>query len=159
MKENFLVSSNGVLRHFRVHTLITAIFFNYDFSHLLSNLFSIYLAFSIGGSARFAAMYLAGGLLSTGSQVVMFNREYESTSGEVESAHLCINGPQFLNDKTTTSKFTVGAVKCVYHRSELCGWNCFRLQSLDRSKDDYSFVRYCTRKSRFNRYVRVINFS
>ena len=82
MRENFMVSSNGVLRHFRVHTLVTAIFTNYDISHLISNLFSIYIAFTPGGGARFAAMYLAGGLLSTGTQVMMVNREYESISGD-----------------------------------------------------------------------------
>lgn len=81
MSENFLASANGVLGHFRVHTLVTAIFFNHDFSQLVTNLFSIYLSFTIGGGARFAAMYLAGGLLSTTSQVVIPRREFESVSG------------------------------------------------------------------------------
>ena len=82
MSENFLASANGVLGHFRVHTLVTAIFFNHDFSQLVTNLFSIYLSFTPGGGARFAAIYLAGGLLSTTSQVIMPKREFESASGE-----------------------------------------------------------------------------
>ena len=101
-----MVSSNGVLRHFRVHTLVTAIFTNYDISHLISNLFSIYIAFSPGGGARFAAMYLAGGLLSTGTQVMMVNREYESISGDKNESIRRI----FLSELWTENnfKFTCG---------------------------------------------------
>lgn len=69
MRDNFMVSPHGVLREGKVHTLITSIFSHKDPMHLLFNTMGMYsfgmstLAFL--GPARFIALYLGGGLISS----------------------------------------------------------------------------------------------
>ena len=72
--ENFTVSSNGVLREFRIHTIITAIFSHSDIWHVGTNMLAVYFfgrqALSMLGGPRFAMLYLGGGLVSSLSQVM-----------------------------------------------------------------------------------------
>lgn len=72
--ENFTVSSNGVLREFRTHTIITAIFSHSDIWHVGSNMLAVYFfgrqSLSMLGGPRFAILYLGGGLVSSLSQVL-----------------------------------------------------------------------------------------
>lgn len=72
--ENFTVSSNGVLREFRIHTIITAIFSHSDIWHVGTNMLAVYFfgrqSLSMLGGPRFAMLYLGGGLVSSLSQVL-----------------------------------------------------------------------------------------
>jgi membrane associated rhomboid family serine protease len=72
--ENFTVSSNGVLRDFRIHTIITAAFSHSDIWHVGTNMLAVYFfgkqALSMLGGPRFAVLYLGGGLVSSLSQVL-----------------------------------------------------------------------------------------
>lgn len=72
--ENFTVSSNGVLREFRIHTIITAIFSHSDVWHLGTNMVAVYFfgrnCLPMLGGPRFAALYVGGGLISSFSQIL-----------------------------------------------------------------------------------------
>ena len=69
MWDNFTMTSRGVLRDGKYHTLITSIFAHFDPMHLVFNTVAMYsfgmntLAFL--GPARFISLYLGGGLLSS----------------------------------------------------------------------------------------------
>ena len=74
MRRHFMVSSNGVIKDYRLHTLLTSSFSHNDPWHLLGNMITVYFfgrnVLSQIGGPRFAALYLGGGLVSTVSQVV-----------------------------------------------------------------------------------------
>ena len=74
MRRHFMVSSNGVIKDYRLHTLLTSSFSHNDPWHLLGNMVTVYFfgrnVLSQIGGPRFAALYLGGGLVSTVSQVV-----------------------------------------------------------------------------------------
>ena len=69
MYDNFTLSSFGIFKEYRLHTLISSFFSHKDGMHLLSNMVTLYFfgaeALSILGASRFAALYFGGGLLSS----------------------------------------------------------------------------------------------
>lgn len=64
-----MISSNGVLRDFKFHTLITSFFSHMDWGHYLMNMFTLYFfginAVNYLGVARFGMLYFGGGLVSS----------------------------------------------------------------------------------------------
>ena len=66
---HFTVSRDGVLRRYRIHTLLTSIFSHRDLWHLFMNSFTLYFfgleTIGVLGTARFLQLYLGGGLLSS----------------------------------------------------------------------------------------------
>ena len=72
--DNFMISSNGVLREFRIHTFLTSIFFHRDPWHLASNLVTVYFfgrsCLQYLGGPRFLALYVGGGLVASFAQVL-----------------------------------------------------------------------------------------
>jgi len=73
MGKHFAVSSAGVLKEGRYHTLITSIFSHYDVVHLGANMGCLLFfgkeVVAILGRTRFAAMFIASGLVSSLAQV------------------------------------------------------------------------------------------
>lgn len=74
LHDNFTISSNGVLREFRIHTFLTSIFSHRDPGHLLSNSVAFYFfgqsCLSYLGGPGFLALYIGGGLVSSFAQVL-----------------------------------------------------------------------------------------
>lgn len=74
MNRNFTLSANGVLNHGRIHTLITATFSHKDFYHLLFNMLALFSfgvnSIHILGLPQFFLLYLGGGLISSGCQML-----------------------------------------------------------------------------------------
>lgn len=69
MNQHFLLSQIGVFREKRFHTMVTSFFSHFDTMHFLGNMLVL---FSFGsstipilGSARFLAIYMGGGLVSS----------------------------------------------------------------------------------------------
>ena len=73
MGKHFALSSAGVLKEGRFHTLITSIFSHYDPVHLGANMCCLIFfgkeVVAILGQARFAALFVASGLVSSMAQV------------------------------------------------------------------------------------------
>jgi hypothetical protein len=73
MGKHFALSSAGVLKEGRFHTLITSIFSHYDPVHLGANMCCLIFfgkeVVAILGRARFAALFVASGLVSSMAQV------------------------------------------------------------------------------------------
>ena len=72
--DNFTISSNGVMREFRIHTFLTSIFSHRDPWHLASNLVTLYFfgpsCLSYLGGPSFLALYIGGGLVTSFAQVL-----------------------------------------------------------------------------------------
>jgi hypothetical protein len=73
MAKNFAISSAGVLKEGRLHTLITSIFSHYDAVHLGANMACLVIfgksLMPILGRSRFLALYLGAGIASSLAQV------------------------------------------------------------------------------------------
>lgn len=69
MRENFLVSYNGVVHSYKLHTLFTSIFSHMDASHLAMNMFTLYFfgtqTIAYLGARAFLSLYLGGGLTAS----------------------------------------------------------------------------------------------
>jgi membrane associated rhomboid family serine protease len=69
MTTNFTVSSYGIFDYKRYHTLVTSCFSHQDIAHLFFNMIAFYSfglnAIAVLGSARFIALYVGGGALSS----------------------------------------------------------------------------------------------
>ncbi len=69
MTNNFMISSNGVLKDYKIHTLITSFFSHMDTGHFAMNMFTLYFfgmnAVGYLGVSRFAMLYFGGGLFSS----------------------------------------------------------------------------------------------
>jgi membrane associated rhomboid family serine protease len=74
LQDNFTISSNGVMREFRIHTFLTSIFSHRDPWHLLSNSVAFYFfgqtCLSYLGGSRFLVLYIGGGLVTSFAQVL-----------------------------------------------------------------------------------------
>jgi membrane associated rhomboid family serine protease len=66
MRKHFLMSSDGVLKHGKVYTILTSMFSHQQFFHLFSNMFTLYFfgveAAMILGARAFLGLYFAGGI-------------------------------------------------------------------------------------------------
>ena len=69
MNSHFTVSSGGVIKQGRVHTLLTAMFSHQSGWHLFANMFTLYFfgseALLLLGARRFLSLYIGGGIFSS----------------------------------------------------------------------------------------------
>ena len=69
MNSHFTVSSGGVIKQGRVHTLLTAMFSHQSGWHLFANMFTLYFfgseALLLLGAQRFLSLYVGGGIFSS----------------------------------------------------------------------------------------------
>ena len=74
MNNNFLLSSGGVWRDGRIHTLLTSMFSHQSLTHIGANMLTLYFfgssAAAMLGARQFLSLYLGGGLFSSLCSVV-----------------------------------------------------------------------------------------
>jgi membrane associated rhomboid family serine protease len=79
MLQHFTCSVDGVVRHHRLHTLLTCAFSHQSGWHLFSNMLGLYFfggeLLALLGPGVFLSMYLGAAVVSSAAQVVMFERQ------------------------------------------------------------------------------------
>jgi membrane associated rhomboid family serine protease len=69
LRDNFTVSHQGVLRQYKIHTLVTAMFSHMELSHLALNMITLYFfgtqALAVLGARSFMSLYFGGGLTAS----------------------------------------------------------------------------------------------
>jgi membrane associated rhomboid family serine protease len=98
MRTNFTLSKSGVMKEYRLHTLLTATMSHQSLSHFLGNMVTLYFfgstAVAVLGVPQFALLYFGGGVMSSFGQILAdyYEQDIKKYNRWIFKSHLGASG-------------------------------------------------------------------